>query len=77
MAGNRCPDCNKFVSLELEDEPEVEVVQCEDTGDGKAILTLTVILNKVCAECGTALKIGQTDVDVEIILKDIEFQEAC
>jgi hypothetical protein len=47
-----------------EDEPEVEVVQCEDTGDGKAILTLTVILNKVCAECGTALKIGQTDVDV-------------
>lgn len=77
MAGNRCPDCNKFVSLELADEPEVEVVQCEDTGDGKATLTLNVTLTKVCAECGTELQTGQTDVDVVVTLKDIEFEEAC
>lgn len=45
----RCPDCNKFVSVEPEQFPEVttEIVDEQPNGD------IRMVLN--CAECGTEL----------------------
>ncbi len=56
----RCPDCNKFVSLECGDEPEAEL----EVSDG--VVTGTVRLVRNCAECGTELKEASFDVEVEI-----------
>jgi hypothetical protein len=72
MAANRCPDCSKFVSTELGDEPEVEITNTEDMGNGKAMLSLHVHLTKVCAECGTELSEKEEDVDVEVSLSGFE-----
>jgi len=46
----RCPDCNKFVSLEPGD-PEVEVIEI----NGQEV-SATVRIVLACAECGTELK---------------------
>ncbi len=45
----RCPDCNKFVSLDLQD-PEVEIEL-----EGESVKA-SVRIVRACAECGTALK---------------------
>lgn len=47
----RCPDCNKFVSLEFQD-PEVDNLEISDD----AVVTATVRLVRNCAECGTEMK---------------------
>lgn len=75
----RCPDCNKFVSL---DEPEVEV-DGEDLISGGVCIEVTITLQ--CAECGTELKshtlvhedivscpnCGEDNLD-ELSLEDVE-----
>ena len=48
---SRCPDCQKFVSLEMSD-PEVE--SCEIDIDG--VITATVRIVRVCTECGNEMK---------------------
>jgi hypothetical protein len=48
----RCPDCNKFVSLEMS-EPEInEDLDSNDEGE----ITGSVRIVRTCAECGTELK---------------------
>jgi hypothetical protein len=56
----RCPDCNKFVSLELADEPEAELEVSEGVVSG------TVRLVRQCADCGTELKEASFDVEVSL-----------
>jgi hypothetical protein len=51
MPGPRCPDCNRFVSLEME-EPEIEACDVDPGGE----LEITARLVKVCAECGTEIR---------------------
>lgn len=46
---NRCPDCSKFVALELCDEPEIE--SGPDVDEGGAV-SATARLVRSCAECG-------------------------
>ena len=55
---NRCPDCSKFVSLEVQ-EPEVEADIDGDTVTG------TVRLVLACAECGTEMK--EANLNFEIV----------
>lgn len=47
----RCPDCNKFVSME-NGEPEVNSVEVDSEGHVNAEVHLT----RNCAECSTELK---------------------
>ena len=56
----RCPDCNKFVSLEMAD-PDVQA-----TLSGRSVSVETSI-SRTCAECSQELKTGNfsTDLDFE------------
>ncbi len=47
----RCPDCNKFVSMEVSD-PEVDTLEVDTDGT----VNITVRIVRTCAECGTELK---------------------
>lgn len=71
MASNRCPSCNRFVSVELGDaEVEVDTL---DEGDGKAgTLSLTIKLSKVCSDCGTELSTKEIDAEVSVDLTEFE-----
>ncbi len=56
----RCPDCNKFVSLE-EVEPEVNTLEVDEEG----IIEADVRIVNACADCGTELKEYTFDFDGE------------
>ena len=51
----RCPDCNRFVSVEMA-EPELDL----ELGDGE--VTGSVRLVQTCADCGTELAEANLDV---------------
>ena len=61
----RCPDCNKFVSLDYEQEPED--MELDISSDGTITGSCTIYNN--CADCGTALRTAtvefETSVDVD------------
>jgi hypothetical protein len=57
----RCPDCNKFVPLDTEGDPEVELEADETTGE----VTGTVRIVNACGECGAELTEAVFDVDVD------------
>jgi hypothetical protein len=68
----RCPDCNKFVSLEL-GEPEVTSdPEVEETDKGKGIVRLTISVPKVCAECGTEMQTKEIEIETEVDLTGFE-----
>lgn len=70
---NRCPDCNKFVSLELADDPDVQSCEVEASEDGKTgLMRLTVHLIKICAECGTELAEKELELEVNVDLSGFE-----
>ena len=49
----RCPECNRFVHLELSDEPDIQSVSFDLT---TKTLTLEANLVLVCSECGTEMQ---------------------
>jgi hypothetical protein len=57
----RCPDCNKFVSFDVDGDPEVELEADESTGE----VTGTVRIVNACQECGAELTEATFDVDVD------------
>lgn len=59
MAGPRCNDCGKFVSLEMSD-PEVEIEL-----DGTTIRAQMRIA-RTCADCGTEMKTADLTAEVEV-----------
>lgn len=68
----RCPDCNKFVSMEL-GEPEVDSIEVEDAdydesgkGTGKVVCSVRVF--RACADCGTELKEATLELEGEFEL---------
>lgn len=67
----RCPDCNKFTSLELQD-PEVENldVSVDNVEDGTAQFCITgsVRLVRTCADCGMELKEATLDIEQTVEL---------
>jgi hypothetical protein len=67
----RCPNCNKFVSLDTETEPEVELEADETTGE----VTGTVRIVNNCADCGTEMTEASFDVDVEFPLSEAHMKE--
>ncbi len=69
---NRCPDCNKFVHLDLDTDPEINITNVEDAGEGKAVITMSILLKKVCAECGREISQKEVDSDVTVDLDGFE-----
>jgi hypothetical protein len=71
----RCPDCNKFVSLEMQD-PEVSDLSVEylpsHDADNEPIhefcITGTVRIVRCCAECGQEMKEAQLDIEQTVEL---------
>ncbi len=57
----RCPDCNKFVGLDTEAEPEVDLDVDLETGE----VTGSVRIMNACQDCGTELTEATFDVDEE------------
>lgn len=57
----RCPDCNKFVGYDAEEEPEVEI-EVDENG----LVTGSVRIVNKCAECGTELKEATLELEVDL-----------
>ena len=69
---NRCSDCNKFVSTDIEvSDTEVDADIVQETG----LVTITLSLSKNCAECGT--EIATATIDLEAEVKDFDFDKLC
>ena len=69
----RCPDCNKFVSMEMS-EPELESELEFDPEIGTILGTVRI--ERTCAECGTLLKEGQLEMEGELVGEDAAMMEA-
>ena len=61
----RCPDCNKFVGLDTESDPEMDLEVDDTTGQ----VTGTVRIVNACADCSSEL----TEAIFEV---DLDFEEA-
>lgn len=57
---NRCPDCNKFVGLEL-GEPEVNSLEVDETG-----IHGEVRLVQTCAECSGEMNEASVEIEQEL-----------
>src|SRR4051812_35969271 len=55
----RCPNCNKFVSYDVDTDPEIEVTISDD-----GTVTGTCRIVNGCAECGTELKEANFDIEM-------------
>lgn len=65
----RCPDCNKFVAYDTEQEPEVGD---EDVTGSDGLYTVTAEVRRVlsCAECGTELKDLSFSLSAEVAVDE-------
>jgi hypothetical protein len=57
----RCPDCNKFVGLEM-DDPDLEDIDISDNGE----ITATVRIARKCADCGNDMKEALLEMSDEV-----------
>jgi len=67
----RCPECNKFASLENAD-PEVESLEIGDPEDGRATVTASVHCLRQCADCSTDMKETTFETEVEVDVPEPE-----
>jgi hypothetical protein len=76
----RCPDCSKFVGLELQD-PEDVSLDVSSTLDGETLhlsVSMTARVVRNCAECGQEMKEAsleateEVEVDADSMIKCIE-----
>lgn len=57
----RCNDCNRFVSYDDSNEPEVDSLEVDSQS-----ITGSIRIYLTCAECGTELRESNFDVEVDI-----------
>lgn len=60
----RCPDCNKFVSFDTEQDPE----ESNASIDAQGHVAINVRIVNSCADCGTELK------EAEFVLESDAFE---
>lgn len=66
----RCPDCQKFVSLEMQEPEDVELeMQKDDTG---VQIHMTCRIVRTCAECGQEMKEATLEVEETILWDDFD-----
>ena len=68
----RCPDCNKFVSFDAENEPEINDEAIDEEGN----VTASVRIVNNCADCGTELKEANFDLEVDLTVACAEHVNA-
>ena len=61
MAGNRCEQCSKWVSLET-GEPQEDSIEVSDNGT----VAVEVTISRNCAECGTEMKTCNYTVEEDL-----------
>jgi len=64
MGAPRCPECNKFCSLEME-EPELDSCEADE-----GVLYVNVRLLKNCADCGTEVREAYLELEIPFVLPD-------
>ncbi|MBU1457050.1 MAG: hypothetical protein KKD01_20235, partial [Proteobacteria bacterium] len=69
----RCPDCNKFVGMDVDNEPEGNGFDIDDEG----VLTDSVRIVNVCADCGTELKEANVDLEIDLSAEVAAHRAAC
>ena len=69
----RCPDCNKFVSFDSDEDPEINDLEVDSDG----LITGSVMIKNNCAECGTELTEAQFDIGEQAKLEGHEVKEGC
>jgi len=69
----RCPDCNKFVGLDSDSDPEVDNLEIDDEGR----ITGSVLITNNCIECGTGLADAQLDIDVQAEVAEHVSKDNC
>ena len=57
----RCPDCNKFVGIDSEQDPEVNDLEISEKGE----ITGNVRIVNTCIECGSELTEANFDISIE------------
>lgn len=67
----RCPDCNKFVSFDTEQDPEIDV----DINDTEIVGSCRIV--NTCAECSQELKEANLDVSVDVASEIESHTETC
>jgi hypothetical protein len=71
----RCPDCNKFVSYNDEDEIEVQSEEATyDKEDRTVQVQIEVRIAKTCGECGTELK--EATIEIDKTIENVDESEA-
>ena len=60
----RCPDCNKFVSYDTDNEPEAD-----DLSYDGAMVTGDVRRELPCANCGTTLKSATFNMEIPVAVE--------
>lgn len=68
----RCSQCNKFVSMELTEEPELSL-----TVDQEGYVSGDARIERTCAECGTTLKSATFAVEVDLSAEVTEHRDSC
>jgi hypothetical protein len=68
----RCPDCNKFVGMDAETEPEVNI-----DVDSEGNVTGDVRIVNVCTECGAELKEANLDIDADVAAEVLAHVTSC
>lgn len=63
----RCPDCNKFVSMDSDVDPEAEDPEIDAASNSA---TASVRIVNACADCGTELK--DATLELEFTLDDAD-----
>lgn len=76
----RCPNCNKFVPLELQ-EPEVDCLEVtyNEAADAQSEPTFTITGNvrivRTCEECGQEMKEATLEIEQEVDLgENVDFK---
>lgn len=77
----RCPDCSKFVSLEMGDPEDVNLdmsgEELDESGELTLLVSMTCRIVRNCAECGTELKEASLEVSDDEVMVERGFLEAC
>lgn len=68
----RCPDCNKFVSYDDSNDPDIQDISY---ADGHVSAQIRVVLP--CGDCGTELKSADFDLDLAVALPEDAEDHKC
>lgn len=65
MPAIRCPNCEKFASLETGEEPEIQGDEVQGDEDDGFIITGEVRIVRICQDCGEELKEANLEFEME------------